>query len=266
LISACSVRPPSARPSEQTAPVETGVAVAQPASTAVSATPMTPPRAPILRLPLTEPMTIDPGLAEDSNSVEIVSQLFEGLVSYDQNGNAIGLGAEQWSTSGDGLTYTFTLRKGPSWSDGRPVTAQDYAWAWKRNVSPRTASPFASLLFPIKNAQAINEAKLEPEQLGVQAKNDRTLVVTLEKPAAYFLRLAATWPLMPLRRDVLEKLGEHWTEPGNVVSNGPFRLAEWQHDAQLVLERNDRYWGRRPALRQAVFRIYPAGASEQVFA
>ena len=100
--------------------------------------------------------------------------------------------------SPDGVTYTFTLRQGPKWSDGKPVTAQDYAWAWQRNVDPKTASPYANTLFPVKNAEAINDGKIEPEQLGVQARDDRTLVVTLEKPAAYFLRLASTWTLMPL--------------------------------------------------------------------
>ena len=217
-------------------------------------------------MPLTEPPTIDPGLAEDGASVEIVSQLFEPLVGFDGKGDVGGLGADNWEVSPDGLTYTFSLRQGPTWSDGRPVVAQDYAWAWKRNVNPATASPEAGMLFPIKNAQAISEGKLEPEQLGVQARDDRTLIVSLEEPAAYFLRLASSWPLAPLRRDVIEKFGDGWTDPRNIVTNGPFRLKAWQHDSQIDLERNETYWGPKPTLQRALYRIFPQGGGDQVLA
>jgi oligopeptide transport system substrate-binding protein len=219
-----------------------------------------------LRTPLTEPPTLDPGLAEDNVSIDVISQLFEALVAFDDKGAISGLGAEKWDISADGLTYTFTLRQGPKWSDGKAVTAQDYAWAWRRNVSPKTASPYANTLFPVKNAEAINEGKLEPEQLGVEAKDDRTLVVTLEQPAAYFLRLASTWTLMPLRQDVIEKHGDKWTEAQNIVTNGLYLLKEWQHDTQIVLERNEDYWGAKPTLQKAIYRLYPEGGSDQVLA
>ncbi|MGE3913909.1 MAG: ABC transporter substrate-binding protein, partial [Chloroflexota bacterium] len=115
-----------------------------------------------VHLPSIEPPTLDPGLAEDSASIDIISQMFDGLVAYDAYGGVSGVGAESWTISADGLTYTFKLRQGPTWSDGQPVTAQDYAWAWKRNVSPVTASPYANALFPIMNAQAINDGELDP--------------------------------------------------------------------------------------------------------
>ena len=249
VVAACTPPPPSASPTSA------------PGTPAAAQT-----REQALRVPLTEPPTLDPGLAEDVVSIDVVRQTFEGLVTFDEKGALIGLGAEKWDVSADGLTYTFTLRQGPKWSDGKSVTAQDYAWAWKRNVDPKTASPYANTLYPIKNAQPINDGQLDPEQLGVQARDDRTLVVTLEKPAAYFMRLASTWTLMPLRQDIIDTFDAKWTEPQNIVTNGPYRLREWQHDAQIVLERNEEYWGQKPALQKVTYRLYPEGGSEQVLA
>ncbi len=219
---------------------------------------------PAFRLPITEPPTLDPGLATDSVSIDVVAQIFEALVGFDDTGKIFGLGAEKWDVSPDGLTYTFTLRSGPRWTDGTPVTAQHYEWAWKRNINPETASDYATTLYPIKNAVKIHKESMAPDQLGVRAKDDRTLEVTLEEPAAYFLRLASTWAMMPLRQDVIEKFGDKWTEPRNIVSNGPFTMREWQHDVQIVLVRNDAYWGDKPSLTRVVYRIFPEGGSEQV--
>jgi oligopeptide transport system substrate-binding protein len=164
--------------------------------------------------------------------------------------------AESWERSADGLTYTFHLREGAKWSDGKPVVAGDFEWAWKRNVDPRTASAYATSLAPLRNAERILAEELPPDDLGVNAQDDRTLVVTLERPAVHFLRLASTWPLMPLRRDVLERHGGAWTEAGNIVTNGPFLLRQWAHEQQLVLERNDAYWGPLPALQRVSFAVY----------
>lgn len=219
-----------------------------------------------VRLPLSEPPTLDPGLTEVVASADVIDQLFDGLVRFDAAGNMTAVGAESWTASPDGLTYTFTLRQGPTWSDGVPVRAQDYAWAWKRNVSPITASAYANALFPIKNAQAINDGLLDPEQLGVQAVDDRTLVVTLEQPAAYFLRLVSTWTLMPLRQDIVEGYGDSWAEPGTIVTNGPFLLSEWTHDTRIVLTRNENYWGTKPTIQRATFRLFPEDGAEQLLA
>jgi oligopeptide transport system substrate-binding protein len=219
-----------------------------------------------VHLPSIEPPTMDPGLAQDLASIEIISQVFDGLVALDASGNPAGLGASSWTISSDGLTYTFTLRSGATWSDGKPVTAQDYAWAWKRNVSPATASPYANAFFPIKNGQAINDGEMDPEQLGVQAQDDRTLVVTLERPAAFFLSLASTWTLFPLRQDIVEGYGERWTEAGNIVTNGPFTMSAWQHDTRIVLDRNETYWGTKPAIAQATYTLFPEDGAEQMLA
>jgi oligopeptide transport system substrate-binding protein len=279
---ACSAPPapaPTAAPAQDAAPAGKPAEAAKPAPQATAAgaeatpaakaaepvaAPSKPAQEQVLRLPLAEPPTLDPGLATDSVSVDIIAQIFEGLVAYDDKGTISGLGAEKWDISPDGLTYTFTLRQGPQWSDGKPVTAKDYEWAWKRNVDPKTASDYATTLYPIKNAVKIHKEGLEPNELGVVARDDRTLVVTLEQPASYFLRLASTWTMMPLRGDVIDKFGDKWTEAQNVVTNGPFLLREWQHDTQIVLERNDKYWGEKPSLNRAIYRLFPEGGSEQV--
>src|SRR5581483_1765313 len=125
---------------------------------------------------------------------------------------------------------------------------------------------YANALFPIKNAQAINDGTLDPEQLGVQAVDDYTLVVTLEQPAAYFLRLASTWTLVPLRKDVVERYGDSWTEPGTIVTNGPYLLTEWTHDTRIVLTRNESYFGAKPAIQRAIFRAFPEDGAEQMLA
>ncbi|MFN8526342.1 MAG: peptide ABC transporter substrate-binding protein [Chloroflexota bacterium] len=219
-----------------------------------------------VRLPLLEPPTLDPGLAEDVASVEVINQLFDALVAFDEVGQVSGRGAEQWTISADGLVYTFTLRANAVWSDGKPVVAGDYVWAWQRNIDPATASPYANALFPIKHAQAINQGSLPPSQLGVEARGDTTLVVTLEQPAAFFLRLASTWSLMPLRQDVIEAYGDSWTEPEHIVTNGPYLLTEWSHNSLIVLDRNEGYGGEKPSIARAVFRLFPEDGSEQMLA
>jgi oligopeptide transport system substrate-binding protein len=219
-----------------------------------------------VRLPSVEPPTLDPGLAEELASLDVIVQLFDGLVALDASGNPAGVGASSWSISADGLTYTFTLRQGALWSDGRPVTAQDYAWAWKRNVDPETASPTSSFFNAVKNGEAINDGEMDPEQLGVQATDDRTLMVTLERPAAFFLSLLSTAAFFPLRQDVVEGMGARWSEAANMVSNGPFTLQEWQHDTRIVLTRNEQYWGTKPAIGQATFRIFPEAGGDPVLA
>jgi oligopeptide transport system substrate-binding protein len=219
-----------------------------------------------VRLPSIEPPTLDPGLAEDAASIDIINQLFEGLVAYDPTSTPYGAGAETWTVSPDGLTYTFTLRQGMTWSDGVPVTAGDYAYAWKRNVSPEVASPYAKSLFPVKNGAAINDGTMDPEQLGVQALDDHTLVVTLEEPASYFLSLASTWTLVPLRKDIVERYGDGWTEPGHIVTNGPYLLSEWTHDTRIVLTRNESYGGTSPTIQKATFRAFPEDGAEQMLA
>ncbi|HEY8475446.1 MAG TPA: ABC transporter substrate-binding protein [Chloroflexota bacterium] len=274
IVGACA---PSAAPPEPTPatgqPTPSGTSAASPttvsqptAQPAAGGQPTALAKEQVIRIPSIEPPTLDPGLATDEPSLNIIAQLFEGLVTFDEQGNIRGVHAERWEPSPDGLTYTFTLRPNLKWSNGQPVTAHDYVWSWKRNLDPATGSRYASSLFPIKNARAIHEGRADLATLGVEAKDDRTLVVTLEQPAAYFLRLASTWTLFPLPRQAIEQHGDKWTEPENIVTNGPFKLASWEHNQEIVLERNEDYWGEKPRLQRAIFRIFSQNADEQILA
>ncbi|HEY7067947.1 MAG TPA: peptide ABC transporter substrate-binding protein [Chloroflexota bacterium] len=224
------------------------------------------PKEQVVRLPTTEPPTLDPGLAADATSIDVISQLFEGLVMFDDQGTIHPVEAQAWQVSEDGKQYTFQLRDGLRWSNGEPVTARDYEYAWKRNVDPKTASDYANSLYPVRNGQQIYQQGGDPNTLGVRAVDDRTLVVQLEEPAGYFLRLASTWTLFPLPRATIERYGDKWTETGNIVTNGPFKLESWRHDQDLTLVRNDDYWGTKPTLQRAVYKIFPEGAGEQIVA
>ncbi|MBI3979260.1 MAG: peptide ABC transporter substrate-binding protein [Chloroflexi bacterium] len=258
---------PAAQPTKApaaAAPTTAPTAAPQPTKPAAAAT-TAPTAAPaanlardqVLRLPSGEPPTIDPGLATDTVSVDVIVNLFEGLLEFDANGKAIPLVAESWEISKDGTVYTFKLRKGPTWSDGTPVTAKDFEYAWKRNLDPKTASDYGYMLYPIKGAEAYNTGKAtDPSSVGVQAKDDQTLVITLVEPAAYFLRLASTWTAMPLPKAAIEKNGDKWTEPANIVTNGPFKLTSWKHGQEMVLDRNDKYWGTKPTLAKVQYRLF----------
>jgi oligopeptide transport system substrate-binding protein len=220
----------------------------------------------MVRMPTVEPPSLDPGLATDGTSIDIIIQMFEGLVNFDDQGTVYGVQAQGWQVSDDGRTYTFQLREGLRWSDGRPVTAGDYEYAWKRNIDPKTASDYANTLYPIRNAERIHTQGGDPATLGVRAADDRTLVVQLEQPAAYFLRLASTWTLFPLPRWAIEQHGDSWTETGKIVTNGPFKMEAWRHNQDIALVRDDGYWGTKPTLVRAVYKIFPDGAEEQMVA
>ena len=209
----------------------------------------------VLRYPYGEPATLDPGLA--TGGATLLSNIWEPLLGFDVQGTAIPLGATGWDVAPDGTTYTFHLREGLRWTDGMPLTARDYEWTWRRNLDPKTASPDAHALYPVKGARAFNQGKeADPDSLGVTALDDRTLRVVLEEPAAYFLHIVATWTAMPLPRQAIEHFGAKWTEPGNVVSNGAFQLDAWQHDQQIVLARNESHWGVKPTLERIIIPFF----------
>ena len=219
-----------------------------------------------LRMPTTEPPTLDPALATDHSSVQIAIQLFEGLTEIDAAGQPIPLGAEKWEVADDGRTFAFFLRADRLWSDGTSVTAEDYVWAWRRAIDPRTASDYAALLYPIKNAHRIHAQRLDAALLGVTARDARTLVVTLEEPLAHFPKLTSLVTFAPLKREALERHGDRWTRPENMVSNGPFRLVEWQHDRQIILGRNPTYPNADRLMPRAIFQVFPDDGAAQVLA
>ena len=219
-----------------------------------------------LRMPTTEPPTLDPALATDHSSVQVAIQLFEGLTEIDEAGQPAPLGAERWEVADDGRTFTFFLRPDRMWSDGSPVTAADYVWAWRRAIDPRTAADYAVLLYPIKNAARIHGEKLDSALLGVTARDTRTLVVNLEEPLAHFPRLTSLVTFAPLKKETLERYGDRWVRPENIVTNGPFRLLEWTHDQQITLGRNPTYPSADRLMPRATLRIFPDDGAAAVLA
>jgi oligopeptide transport system substrate-binding protein len=196
-----------------------------------------------------EPPTLDGSLATDSVSFEVITNLMEGLTEYDENLQPRPAIAERWEVSPDGKTYTFYLRSGATWTDGRPVTAHDFVYSWRRLLDPRTAAEYAYFLYDVVNAYDYNTGKItDPSLVGVRALDDFTLEVRLRKPLVYFPSLVTFMVTFPLRQDVIEKYGDRWTEPEHIVTNGPFRLAEWRHEYKLALVANPSYREGKPRL------------------
>lgn len=199
---------------------------------------------------LSEPSDLDPQVITSHQDANIVMGLFEGLVQYDaKTAEPVPAVATRWEASADQLTWTFHLRPDAKWSNGDPVTAHDFVFAYRRMVSPSLAAEYASMLFVLKNARPINSGQLaDAAQLGARAADDRTLVLTLEHPAPYLPSMACHPAWYPLHRATLEKhqgaarRGSAWTRPGNLVGNGYFTLAEWRPQQHIRLQRNPAYW------------------------
>ncbi|MFK8243102.1 MULTISPECIES: peptide ABC transporter substrate-binding protein [unclassified Facklamia] len=188
-----------------------------------------------------EPPTVDPALASDSSSGAIIKNVFEGLTTIKENKAVPGV-AESWEMSEDSLVYTFKLRES-KWSNGEPVTAGDFEYAWKRVLNPETASEYASLLYIIEGAQAYNTGEGKEEEVAIKAIDDQTLEVKLTAPVAYFPELIAHYTFMPVHKATVES-DENWAmEAGDsYVVNGPFVLSEWNHSSDYVLTKNPNYW------------------------
>lgn len=201
-----------------------------------------PPAPHPLRLPWYEPVTLDPTLASDTYSVGVVSHLFSGLVELSPEMDVMPDVAHSWEISEGGRRFTFHLRDDVHWSDGVPVTAHDFEYAWKRALDPRTASPNASILLDLRGAQALQTGDAEQrDSLGAHALEPLTLEVELEEPVGYFLHLLTSEATSPVPRHAVEKYGEGWAQPGRIVSNGPFLLADWHPGQSMRLVRNPRY-------------------------
>ena len=190
-----------------------------------------------------EPNTIDPSINVTSDAVFYLIHTFEGLVEKDFNGKLSPAVAESWEISEDGLTYTFKLRTNAKWTDGKPVTANDFVYSWQRVVDPATGSQYGYQHEPVKNAKAITAGDMPKESLGVKAIDDYTLEVTLEAPTAYFLELLSFPTFYPLRKDIIDKYGDKWTlKADTYIGNGAFKLVERNRDESLVMVKNTNYW------------------------
>jgi len=204
-----------------------------------------PPREDVLRFNNdAEPETLDPGLMSGQPDGRIAGLMFEGLTSPDpQTLEPRPAQAERWDVSADGLTYTFHLRRGLTWSDGTPVTADDFVWSWRRVLSPSAGSRSASLMYPLAHGEAFNRGTItDSTRVGVHATDDSTLVVTLERPTAYFLFLTGYATFMPVPRRAVERWGAAWTDPAHAVGNGPFTFVRHRLGDRMEFARNARYW------------------------
>ncbi|NNN84044.1 oligopeptide ABC transporter substrate-binding protein OppA [Vibrio sp. A8-1] len=191
----------------------------------------------------TEVASLDPHKTEGVPESHVIRDLLEGLVNQDADGNTIPGVAERWETS-DNQTYTFYLRKDAKWSNGDPVTAQDFVYSWQRAVDPATASPYSWYMeyTKMKNAKEIIAGEKASTTLGVKALDDHTLVVELDTPLPYFVMMTGHTTMKPVHKGTIEKHGDEWTRAGNYVSNGAYMLDRWVVNERLELKRNPNYW------------------------
>ncbi len=204
-----------------------------------------------------EPDTLDPPKYSLVIELNILNDLFDGLVVADARGEPVPGAAERWDVSADGTVYTFHLRAGLKWSDGTPLTAEDFVAGWRRALDPATAAQLVDLAYTVRNARAVAAGEKPPAELGGRGVDAQTCEVALEAPDAAFIRLVAGYALFfPLPRHLYAQAGEGWAKPGVMVSNGPYTLAEWTPAAQVRLEKNPDYWNAaNVAIDEVIF--YP---------
>ncbi len=202
------------------------------------------PRERVFSMPGGGPEFLDPAKINETAGGMVGRQMFEGLVMPGHGTLKPRPGqAERWELSADGRTYTFHLREGLVWSDGTPLHADAFVYGWERVLNPATASRAAQIFWVIKGAKAYNSGKLKDfSQVGVSAPDPRTVVVTLENPTPYFLPMIAEVNFAPSPRHAVEKYGEQWTRPENIVVNGAFKMTVHNVRDRIVLEKNPRYW------------------------
>jgi len=196
-----------------------------------------------LRMNWGEPPTLDPTLSYDVSSGAVICQLFSRLVEFSPEMEVVPDVARSWEVSEGGRKYVFHLRDDVLWSDGTPVTAGDFEYAWKGMLDPAAGWYLASTLYDVKGARSFHQGEVsDPDSVGVRALDEATLIVELEGPTCYFVHLLAY--LFPVPRHVVKAYGDAWTEVGNFVTSGPFRLEAWQRGESMVLVRNPEYHGR----------------------
>jgi ABC-type oligopeptide transport system substrate-binding subunit/class 3 adenylate cyclase len=212
------------------------------------------------RMAWVEPPTLDPALAADDASIQVIMQLFGGLVSETPDLGIVPDVATSWEISDGGRSYIFRLREDVVWSDGVPVTAHDFEYAWKRVLDPATRSGGARLLYDIRGARDYREGLVpDADAVGVRALDDSTLSVELEGPTGYLLHLLACTTACPIPRHVVEAKGSAWTDPGSIVSNGPFILESWRHGDSMAVTRNPRFHGHCSGnVNQVELALFPA--------
>jgi len=199
-----------------------------------------------------EPESVDPHKSRSVQAAEVLRDIGEGLLSYSATGELVGGVAKEWTVAEDGLTYTFLLRDDARWSNGDPVTAEDFAFSFRRLVDPDTAAFYAEMLGSIVNVRAIIAGEKAPQDLGVVAVDERTLVITLDQPTPYLLSLLTSPSTFPVHPDSIAQHGDAFTRPGNLLSNGAYKLDAWAPGSVLALSRNEYYWNNDETAIDAV--------------
>jgi oligopeptide transport system substrate-binding protein len=187
-----------------------------------------------------EPETLDPHGAAGTWENRVIGDMFMGLTTEDVHAETVPGAAESWTVSDDGLTYTFKLRN-HTWSDGVPVTADDFAYGLRRILDPGFPAKYASLLYPIANAELVKTGQEQIENLGVRAIDDKTLEIKLNSPTPYFIDQLTHYTAFPVPRHKVEELGADWIKPGNIVSNGPYTVVEWIPNSQITAVKNEKF-------------------------
>ena len=205
-----------------------------------------------------EPRSLDPHKVAGVPEQNIILNLYDGLTTYDpRTAEPIPCVAESWEPNADASVWTFHLRRDARWTDGAPLTAEDFVYSWRRIVDPATAAPYVNLMYYVKNAQAINEGRIDDvASLGVRAVDACTLEVTMEQPTAFFISMTPQYVFTAVPRQAIERFGDAWLDPANHVSSGPFRLVQRIPYDRVVLEKWDGHWdAARVRLRRVV--LYP---------
>ena len=196
------------------------------------------PRADLVVCNGAEPQTLDPALVSGQLEGRLCSALYEGLTRRNARGKSVPAAAESWDISPDGKTYTFHLRPNLRWSNGQPLTSRDYRYSWLRALDPKTASPYAEILFVISQAEAFHQGTASRDSVGLATPDDLTLRVTLNNPTPYFPSLTSFTTYLPVHQATVEKYGDRWTHPKTWVGNGTYRLLDWKINDRVSLEKN----------------------------
>jgi dipeptide transport system substrate-binding protein len=191
---------------------------------------------------LREPTSLDPPIGFDQASYDILNNAMEGLTRLDKDHNPQAAAAKEWTISPDGKKYTFKLRDGLKWSNGKKLTAADFEYAWKAILDPKKPADSASLAYIIDGAEAYNSGKGPVDGVKVKALDEMTLEVNLGQPAPWLLGLTANPVFFPVSKEAVQANAKWATEASSFVGNGPFKITEWKHDAELKMVKNENYW------------------------
>lgn len=189
-----------------------------------------------------EPTSLNPPVGFDSVSWNVLNNLMEGLTRLGEDDQPQEAIAESWDISEDQKTYTFHIRENANWSNGDPVTADDFVYAWKQLLNPETASPAAFLGYFIEGGEAYNNGEGSADDVGVKVVDEKTFEVTLNAPTGFFLHVISNPAFFPVNAKVAEENSEWYAEADSFVSNGPFKLESWAHDSEMMMVKNDQYW------------------------